>query len=332
MSADEQAGLIDALADGALHSGATLAQQFGISRAALAKRIDKLRELGLPVQAQAGAGYQLHSPLERLDAAQLRAAIALPQGASAVPISVYWATDSTNTRLLEADPQCDPQLAFAEYQRGGRGRRGRSWVAPFGSNILMSLSFRFDAWPPRLTTLPLALAVASVRALAACGVTDVGIKWPNDLQIQRRKLAGILVEPRGEAGGDCRVVAGIGLNYSVPGSLLAQLPQPAVSLRASREGAGLPSPSRNQLAAALAQAWLFAFEDFARNGFDHFAGEWQALDVLRGQALVLDDEPALQATGVGINEDGALLLRTPVGIRSVHAGEVRVRQVAGEGA
>ena len=314
--------VLDALADGALHSGQTLAGQFGISRAALAKRIDHLRDWGVEIIAQAGAGYRLAAPLERLDAQQIRHAL----GADAARVEVLSSTDSTNTRLLDAPAAQDPQVLFAERQTAGRGRRGRDWVSPFGSNLYGSLSYSFAAWPPRISTLPLAMAVAVARALEAAGLPEAGIKWPNDLHIEGRKLAGILMETRGEAGGSCRVVVGVGLNVALSESQAVTIGQPWTSLAAALAARGRAVPSRNALAATLARELLAALRHFDVHGFAPFAAEWKRRDVLRDQPVRIEASVPLTGTARGVDADGGLIVETTEGRQIVHAGDVSVRR------
>lgn len=315
--------VLDVLADGALHSGEALAQRFGISRAALGKRMDHLRDWGLELNAQAGAGYRLAAPLERLDAGRIRAA--LPAAMRGVHIAVLTQTDSTNTQLLSTDAAADPQVLFAERQTAGRGRRGRHWVSPFGANVYASVAFTFECWPARLTTLPLAIAVALARVVAAAGVPDVGIKWPNDLHVAGRKLAGILIEPRGEAGGPCRVVVGVGLNLSMSTMQAEGLSQPWISLAEALTVGGKPMPSRNTLASMLVEELMRALHAFAHHGFSPFVAEWRQRDLLAGRPVQVDGAQPLQGMAQGIDADGGLIINTSVGRQIVHAGDVSVR-------
>ncbi len=313
--------LLDALTDGALHSGEALAQEFGISRAALAKRMAHLRDWGVDVIAQAGAGYRLAAPLQRLDAAAIRSA--LPRPAQQTRIAVVTRTDSTNSQLLFADAGHDPQALFTESQTAGRGRRGRDWVSPFGSNLYGSLGWTFAAWPARFTTLPLAVAVAVARVIDAAGVPEVGIKWPNDLMVAGRKLAGILIEPRGEAGGSCRVVVGVGINVAMSATQAAAISQPWISL-AEALAARAP-PSRNALAAALVSELCGALTHFSAHGFAPFAAEWKRRDVLAGQAVRIEGAAKITGIARGVDADGGLLIDTADGRQAVHAGDVSVR-------
>ena len=130
-------------------------------------------------------------------------------------LEVALRVDSTNQRLIEAASAGDPQALFAEAQSAGRGRRGRDWRSPFGANLYLSLAWSFAGWPPKLGTLPLAIGITAARALAACGLPGVQLKWPNDLRIGDAKLGGILIESRSEIGGSCRVIIGLGLNVAM---------------------------------------------------------------------------------------------------------------------
>jgi len=312
--------VLDALADGELHSGETLAQRFGISRAALAKRIDHLRDWGVALGAQAGAGYRLALPLERLDGQRIRV-----QG---LRIAVLTSTDSTNTQLLAADAAQDPQMLFAERQTAGRGRRGRSWVSPFGCNLYGSMAYSFTQWPPRLTALPLAMAVALARVVEAAGLPEVGIKWPNDLHVDGKKLAGILMETRGEAGGACRVVVGVGLNLALAAEQASAITQPWTGLAAELTARGRPMPSRNVLAASLARELYAALGHFAGHGFAPFAAEWKRRDLLADRSVTVDATPTVQGIARGVDADGGLLIDTVQGRIAVHAGDVSVRAAA----
>lgn len=315
--------LLDALADGALHSGEALAKAFGISRTALAKRMAPLRDWGVEVIAQPGAGYRLAAPLQRLDVDQIRAA--LPAAARTTRIAVVTRTDSTNTQLLAGVASHDPQALFAESQTAGRGRRGRDWVSPFGSNLYGSVAWAFTAWPARFTTLPLAIAVAVARVIDAAGVPEVGIKWPNDLQVGGRKLAGILIEPRGEAGGACRVVVGVGLNVSMSSGQAGALTQPWISLAEALATHSLDAPNRNTLAAALVSELTQSLTHFAAHGFAPFAAEWQRRDLLQGQPVRVEGASVLNGIVRGIDADGGLIVETETGREIVHAGDVSVR-------
>lgn len=311
LSEDELLRLLEVLADGEWHSGERLAEQAGISRAALAKRVDKLRDWQLDVEAQQGLGYRLAAPLERL---KLRA----PRGLRAQVLAV---TDSTNTQLLAADPAQDPQALFAEFQTAGRGRRGRSWVSPFGANLYFSIAWSFRSWPAQITALPLAVGLSCARVLRASGLPAVGIKWPNDLYVKGRKLGGILIEHRGEAGGPCRAVIGIGLNVNMSAPQAQAVSQPWTSLQME---SGAPQ-ARGPLAERLLAALHADLQTFEREGFAPFAAQWPGYDLTLDQSVRVIGGPDLEGTARGLDASGALLVESRGQRHAVHSGEVSLR-------
>lgn len=304
--------LLAQLADGQWHSGERLAQQAGLTRAGLARRIAKLAEWGLRPEARHGLGYRLPAPLELLDARQLHTQA--PPGWS---VQVVAAVDSTNSALLAADPTRDPQSLLAEYQTAGRGRRGRSWTSPFATNLMLSAAWSFALWPRDLSRLPLAVGVAVARAVhQACGV-QVQLKWPNDLYLQGRKLGGVLMEHRGETGGACRVVIGLGLNVAMRDG---PPDQPWISLDSQGP------VSRNRLAAAVLAQLHTLLADYAAHGFAPCAAEWARRDLTRDQPVrVLMAEHELHGIARGVDEQGALLIETAAGRVPVHSADVSLR-------
>ncbi|HWU68132.1 MAG TPA: biotin--[acetyl-CoA-carboxylase] ligase [Stenotrophobium sp.] len=311
--------LADALADGAWHSGEDLASAAAISRAALAKRVEKLRDWQIDIEARHGLGYRLAAPLKRLDIRALRVA-------SDVGVQVATVVDSTNTRLLATDAAQDPQALFAEFQTAGRGRRGRNWISPFGANLYFSLAWSFAQWPHQLTALPLAVGVLCARALRSCGLDGTGIKWPNDLYVDGRKLGGILIEHRAEAGGPCRVVIGIGINVAMTQGQAQEVTQPWISLHEACTQRGVPPVSRNALAASLLSTLSQGVRGFAQTGFASFSAEWQALDLARDRAVtVLGQDRQLQGIGRGVDEQGALVVEVLGQFHTIHSGEVSLR-------
>jgi len=240
-------------------------------------------------------------------------------------------TDSTNQRLLEADSANDPQMLFAEMQSAGRGRRGRVWQSPFGANLYGSLAWSFASWPPQLGTLPLAVGVACARAMRTLGIADVRLKWPNDLRIGAAKLGGILIEHRGEAGGACRVVIGIGLNISMTQQQAGALDQAWTSLAQCSAAAGIPTPARNHVASVLVDALIAALLQFETSGFSTFLEDWNALDAAAGQAVRVTTGAADAIEGIarGIDTDGALIVEYAGKKHRLHAGEVSLRITGG---
>jgi BirA family biotin operon repressor/biotin-[acetyl-CoA-carboxylase] ligase len=322
--------LLRTLADGGWHSGEALAQEAGITRAGLSKRLQKLMQWGLEIETQPGRGCRLVHPLELLDADLIRGALPPPLQAR-LALRVLAGTDSTNTQLVNGDPRQphsgagaaeDPQALLAEHQTAGRGRHGRSWHSPFGTNLYLSLAWTFAQWPAALTALPLATGVATAEALAELNLSNLRLKWPNDLWIGNAKLGGILIEQRGESGGSCRVVIGLGLNVAMRSATTAHIGQPWTTL-AEALGA---APSRNALAARILSHWVAMLERFTLEAFAPFEPRWRALDLLRNRGVTLQlPEGELSGIARGVDESGALLVDAGDTRRRILSGEVSLR-------
>lgn len=320
LSESELLTLVDRLADGEWHSGEDLAAASGISRAALAKRIAKLVDWQLAVEARQGLGYRLPRAIERLDPTQLQAA--LPQ----LRVQVLPVTDSTSTQAMVAAAEADPQAVLAEVQIAGRGRRGRQWVSPFGAQLALSLAWSFDAMPPQLGALPLAVGVICANVLQQVGLASVGLKWPNDILVDGRKLGGILLEHRGEAGGGCRIVAGIGINLDLPAGPDAQIDQPFINLDEALAALGRPRCGRNALAIALLRDLRELFDGYGRSGFAPLAERWRALDVTRDRRVrIIQGEHRFDGHACGVDADGALIVESAGQRQALHSGEVSLR-------
>lgn len=305
-------------------SGDTLAHEAGLTRAAMWKRIESLREAGLEIDAQPGRGYVLRHPPELLQTATLIEALPAPVRAGIASIEVAWSLDSTNSELLRrAAPEHGVAVLLAERQTAGRGRRGKTWASPLAAHLYLSLSRQFSGGLARLGGLSLVAGIAAVEALHACGHGGVGLKWPNDLVVQGRKLGGLLVEGGGEHAGPVRAVIGLGLNVRMPQATAAGIDQPWIDLAALQPGL----PSRNTVAAAVLAHLVPALEQFDAEGLSPFLARYAAVDALAGQEVCVHLGAAIQAgTAVGVAEDGALRVRIGKDERLFHAGEVSVRR------
>ncbi|MDX1497542.1 MAG: bifunctional biotin--[acetyl-CoA-carboxylase] ligase/biotin operon repressor BirA [Salinisphaeraceae bacterium] len=325
---DRSQRLIHQLADGQWHSGQALAELLEVSRAAVWKRLQALEALGLELESRHGKGYRLTAPIELLDESAIRQAMLAEQNQQLNLLKVFSSLDSTNAWLMT---QTDaPAVAMAEHQTAGRGRRGRAWCSPFGANLYFSLAWRFETLPPQLPALSLAVGVVLAETLKDFGATGVGLKWPNDLLWQGRKLAGILIEHQGEAAGPCRVVVGVGLNLAMSKGQGESITQDWVGLYEllgqSQSSALSPEPSRNQLAGQLLSRLMQALQQFSQHGFAPFQPRWSVLDVSRDQKVRIE-QPGGNIEGVaeGVDRDGALLIRVRGERQRFFSGEVSLR-------
>ncbi len=313
--------LLHVLADGHFHSGETLAEAMGVTRAAVWKKVRALEKLGLAVFRVPGRGYRLAAPLQLLAPALISESLSSGCRARLKSITVLDTVGSTNTWLAERPG--DPAVCMAEFQSAGRGRHARRWVSPFGANLYFSLSWSFEEWPPGFTALGMVAAIAAVRALKSLGIGDVGIKWPNDLVAGGRKLAGVLVDIQGEPPRATRAVVGVGLNVRMPAAAAESIDQPWMDLATLTDG---NPPERNRLAAALIEALCTALDEFTAAGFAAFSADWKALDLVAGRAVALHShDQTITGVAAGVDEQGALLLRTAQGVKRFVSGDVSLR-------
>jgi BirA family transcriptional regulator, biotin operon repressor / biotin---[acetyl-CoA-carboxylase] ligase len=327
----QPAQLLAALAAGEPLSGAALAVQTGVTRAAIWKQVEALRARGVPIEARGAAGYRLPWPLQMLDAGQIRAALPVALASSLGALEVHWELDSTSSELQRRGTQAaDFSVLLAETQTAGRGRRGREWLSPPGLNLYLSCLKRFEQGFAALAGLSLAIGVIVLRALEDLGVAGAGLKWPNDVLAvaepqQGGKLGGILVELSGEYQGPCAAVIGIGLNLRLTDALRKQAGQPACDLAALTDGA---PPDRNRVAAALISALVDGLRQFERDGFAGFVADYARHDVLRDQPLQLSGAlGTFDGIGAGVDARGALQVRMPDGsLRLVDSADVTVRR------
>jgi BirA family biotin operon repressor/biotin-[acetyl-CoA-carboxylase] ligase len=320
--------LLRLLADGALHSGEELAAALDISRAAVWKRLQQLEDWGIAHEARAGSGYRLEAPMDLLDPAQIERSLPTAARALLRHLEVHESLASTNDRLLAADdlPPGRFDACLAEYQSAGRGRRGRQWVAPFGSGICLSVSWSFQDAPAALGALSLAAGVAVLRALGRSGFTGLTLKWPNEIVHGDAKLGGILVDLRGEAAGPANVVVGVGINVRLPRAARERLAADGVQA-VDLASLGTP-PSRSELAAVLIVELVQALVEFGARGLAAFADEWAHADALAGRPVrVLQREQPIEGIARGVDGDGALLLEIEGRRRRILSGEVSVRPV-----
>ena len=314
--------LLTILADGQFHSGTALGCTIGCSRTAVWKAIQALRVTGLEIYSVRGKGYRLVEAIELLNREAILAA--MNNRDALKNLEIHHEIDSTNAYLLRAAKQgnISGHACLAECQRGGRGRRGRQWVSPLGGNLYLSLVWQFHAGATALGGLSLAVAVAVVRALRKLGLHTAGLKWPNDIQVEGRKLAGILLELAGEAAGPCTVVMGLGLNVRTPAAEMSTVAQPWTDL----ESALGKTVARNALAAGLLQHLTKAMQQFEAEGLAPFVDEWANWDVLTGRNITLDlPNGPVHGVARGIDESGALLLASDGKLQRFHSGEVSVR-------
>ncbi len=311
-----QQALLAVLADGAFHSGEQIGAELGISRAAISQQIKSLRLLGLEIFSITGKGYRLNTPLDLLNTETLE------HLAAGAPIHTCAVIDSTNQYMMaQLDRWQKGECLLAESQTAGRGRRGRQWHSPFGSQFIMSMYWRLDDGPSAAMGLSLAIGVAVVQALESAGYHDLSLKWPNDIYMARRKLAGILVEMSASVGGICHLVIGVGVNLNLPDAVISQLDQPCAHLAEQPVVV-----ERNQLSATIIQTLRDALSLFEQQGLSAFLTEWNRLDIFMQQPVkVLLGNQVIHGRYCGIDGQGNMLLQDHEGMHKFVGGEISLR-------
>ncbi len=320
---DKAFELLARLSDGRIHSGADLAADYAISRAAVWSRAQRLQTLGVEIYAIAGKGYRLAQPFEFLNTASITAGLS-DEARQALPtVQLLEVTDSTNQQLLHcaSTQSIHGHALLAEFQTAGRGRRGDAWVAPPGSGICLSLGWRFEAPPSTMSALSLAIGIGVARTAEGFGLQDVHLKWPNDVLYHGRKLAGILIEMRAEYGGPSTVVIGIGLNSHISAAVRNAITQPVADLSEALEN----PPGRNEVAARLLSHLVTVLNDFTVNGFAPFTADWRRYDGLAGQRVQLDlPDRSVLGTAHGVDASGMLVLEHDGRREKFLSGHVRL--------
>jgi len=309
--------LIALLADGEFHSGEKIGQLLGVSRTSVNNYIKALQEIGLDIYKVTGKGYCSATPLALLN----RQAIQQLSGVDNVHVEQI--LESTNQYLLDKIPDLsNGQTCIAEYQTAGRGRRGREWVSPFASHLYFSMYWRLEAGIEKASGLSLLVGIAVVNALEKLGITGVGLKWPNDLYYQGKKLAGILIELNAQASDVCHSVIGIGINVRMPEHQGKLIDQPWVDLNSINAQA----VDRNLLSGLLIKELNLLLSDYEEKGLAPFLTRWFELDYFLDKQVNLMIADNMQ-TGVcrGINEQGALLLEIDGEIKPFIGGEISLR-------
>jgi BirA family transcriptional regulator, biotin operon repressor / biotin---[acetyl-CoA-carboxylase] ligase len=238
-------------------------------------------------------------------------------------IEVYPAIDSTSSELKRrGDGAIDGVVIAAETQSAGRGRHGRTWVDQPGGSLLFSLGWHAPVPASRLAGLTLATGVAVCRALERQGILRTQLKWPNDLLFRHCKLGGILVETLNSQTDTVDVIIGIGINVRLDAPARDAVAAPVTDLVA----AGWTG-RRDQLLAGILAELGPALDRFAQHGFHPFRAEWLARHALQGRNVTIWSSGHEIAAGkaIDIDDDGALLLQTPTGVRRFWSGELTLR-------
>jgi BirA family biotin operon repressor/biotin-[acetyl-CoA-carboxylase] ligase len=307
-------------------SGADLSQHLGITRAAIWARIEELRSLGYDIAASPHQGYQLLGVPDVLHADDL---LSLVHGSKVVgrDIRVFEQTNSTNdvAEKLARDGVKEGVVVFAESQTRGRGRLGRKWISPPRKGLWFSVLLRPDLRPQAATQLTVAAATALLRAIRDQTGLTPEIKWPNDILIKGRKVAGVLTELSAELDHVKHLILGIGVDVNLTASEFpVELRKVATSLKLE---AGRHI-HRAELAAAILRELDRDYEHVCDHRFQMIADQWEQHCATLGRRVSIQiGERVLQGHAEALDEDGALLLRTQHGrLERIIGGDVTLQK------
>lgn len=308
--------IISLLADGEFHSGEHLGELLGMSRAAINKHIQTIREWGLDVFTVPGKGYSLPAAINLLDVERILGLLEDKR------VTVLPVVDSTNQYLLDRLTELTSgDACIAEYQQAGRGRRGRQWISPFGANLYLSMFWRLEQGPAAAMGLSLVIGIVMAEVLQRLGAAQVRVKWPNDLYLNDRKLAGILVELTGKTGDAAQLVLGAGINMAMRETNASQIDQRWINL----QEAGI-TIDRNELAAKLLNELRNSLRQFEIDGLAPFISRWRKLDNFIDRPVkLLIGEQQIFGIARGIDQQGALLLEQDGVIKPFIGGEISLR-------
>ena len=270
--------------------------------------------MNLSIHKVRGRGYQLAAPLELLELDQL--------AASPWPVAISHSLDSTNAEALRAVDRgvTAPFVILAERQTAGRGRRGRKWVSPFAENIYYSLVLRMDGGMRQLEGLSLVVGLAVLSALRAVGVSDAGLKWPNDVLVSNKKIAGILLELVGDPADVCHVVLGIGINVNMRVASEVDQAWTSVFLESG------VATNRNELVSKLSDSLRMYLKRHELSGFSAIQSEWEQNHLWQGREVsLIAGVHQVNGTVMGIDCQGALRMSVNGEEKVFSGGELSLR-------
>lgn len=318
--------LIQLLKDGRFHSGTVLAQKLRVGRTSIWKAVEVLRNLGVAIDAVKGRGYRLTHVLELLNRSQILNAMDSAIAHQIHQLTIVPVVTSTNDYLWSqlSYGQKPFSICLSEAQTQGKGRQGKKWQSPFGKNLYLSI-YGCCSVDRQLSGMSLMVAMTVLKTISKFSTVPegMGIKWPNDILFQGKKVAGILIETQRVAGQETdqmHYVIGIGINIGLKETSSQE-----------QDWADFQSilhspPSRNEFSAQLISQIILDLNLFTQDGFDSFHQCWAQYDLLKNQKIMIQT-PHTSEIGqyCGINKRGELLVDVNGQLKAMTYGDVSVR-------
>jgi BirA family transcriptional regulator, biotin operon repressor / biotin---[acetyl-CoA-carboxylase] ligase len=315
--------ILNLLADGQFHSGEALAQRFKVTRATIWNAIQHAESLGVEIFSVRGRGYKLPQAIELLDKNLVLNAIG--EQRAWFSLQILDEVASTNTYLMQQKSIAHATCVAAHIQTQGKGRRGRTWVSQLGASLTFSLLWRFQCGAAALSGLSLAVGVALIRALNSLGVNQAQLKWPNDVLVDGKKLAGILIELQGDLEGPSAAVIGVGVNLNLPKNVLESIDQPAIDLN----NVSAKPINQSELLGVILKHLADVLSGFETHGFIGLRDEWLRYHAYEKKPvrMLLPNGTEINGTVKSVADDGILLVETALGLQRFSAGEISLRGV-----
>ena len=321
---DNTRHLLHLLLDGDIHSGEDLGNRLHMSRAAVWKHIQKLSAYGLPIKTIRGQGYQLPYHSQLLQAEEIQQHLSSNTAQAIRQLDIFFALNSTHQYLLQQSLNHNTHawVVLAEHQTDGIGRRGRQWVSVPAAGVYLSMAWHYDEVPELLHCLSLSVGLALTRVLKQYQIQDLSLKWPNDVYVNDRKLAGILIDSQSENAGQCRVTLGLGLNVFLSEQQKQHIPQAVVALSEVTNA----EIDRNQLVADIISECVLLLQTFNRTRAEDDLQQWQSMDYLLGKQVEVSSAGITHSGEArGIDNNGCLLVDVQNQLQAFYSAEVKLQ-------
>ena len=317
--------LIIILSDGMFHSGEDLGKKLDISRAAVWKKMLKIRNLGIPLESKKGLGYRVIGGLDLLKKKNIYDNLSPIVKPLVSSLEVLSTTISTNTLARKNAENFDSSgsVILAEAQTEGRGRRGKSWISPYGCNLYLSIVWGFSGGIKEIEGLSLATACSVLKGLEKCGAENIELKWPNDLMHKKKKIGGILLEIVGDPSGYCQVIIGVGINVSMPETNSKRINRGWANTKKFLNS----GVSRNDLATKIIEQILLLLFEYKKSGFSSYRDEWLMYDNSIGKKVkLIMMNNTIEGIVRGIDPSGGLILEVDGIKKTFSGGEISLRE------
>lgn len=318
-----QKGILTCLGHQKPKSAETLANKLNSRQDFINRAIDDLIKAQIPIRKIAPQTYALEISYQGFSAAVLKNKLKNPQWI----VFCFDSIDSTNLFLKNNSIDKPPILCQSEMQTAGRGRLGRIWQSPFGTNLYFSIKWRAFTTPSQLSGLSLVIGLSLTQAIEKqLGPSSLKVKWPNDIWCDGKKVAGVLIEITNIEASYCDLIIGIGVNVNSKACDLQQIGRPSTSLG---EIYGR-SIDRLELLAAMIQSIENDIPRFLLHGFDAFSPQWKQKDALQDQQVIaIQGTNPIEGCVQGIGPQGQLILKLKnKNVVYLDAGEVTLKGLA----